>query len=412
MHFKKENIKPLLKLSLVIVSVCLFFGITTGFRSDLGMVTALLSDSSGISYSEVQLAFTFNTYICALAAPFLAALTIKKSSRFVLILGVILTVAGLLLMVASTSFITLFIGVSILFAIGSSALSFGIIFGAVVPFLKENVAIVISTVFTITGTFFGVLFQPVIQNLTDTIGFTGTIIVFCLLFIIIIPLIFLFSKGGKDKEVQEIKKKIKFKDVSKDLLRNKITIIMMILMFVMGMMQGLSNHYYTAIIDFNLPEASYSIMKIVSLAGSLLFTFIVIKMRKRLSFTVFVILFYAAMEISILINPQGSLAYLIFIYLGTFVLGLVYPLSNAIIRREYAPYIIGTVICFVGVFNTIARGINGSLGGFIYDITGNFNLLIIIEAIIGIAGGIAIFILARMVKKDEKKKLQNSENEK
>ncbi|HJJ35581.1 MAG TPA: hypothetical protein O0X27_00235 [Methanocorpusculum sp.] len=409
-----ESVKEKITLKIVLVAIagCLIYGILTGFRSDMSAIIGIIANSGDVfSYVELQTANTVCRFVSALAAPFIAFLTLKKSNFFVLTFGFVTSILGLLCIAVATSFPVLVLGLGILFAVGTAALSFGIIFGIVSAFVGEKTAVTISTIFSLATTFFGILFSPVIQRLSDLFGYQAMLFIFTALLVCIYPLIFVISGKKKEVTLMKQKKEMKFRDALSLIFRNKITYILMAFFFVMGFSSGINNHFYTGMLSLDVPSMgvsfSFSLLKLISAGGMVVMTLLVIRIKRPVQFSALVFLLFGVLLGLQLFVPSDSLYFLIFTNMAVFVMAAFYPVSTLIVRREFAPILLASLFCFLGVFSKIGSGINSVLGGVIYDIYGAFDVLVVIESSMTILFAVVLTIYFVWKLRSEKKNAKN-----
>ncbi|HJJ35589.1 MAG TPA: MFS transporter [Methanocorpusculum sp.] len=394
----KEKIT--LKTGLLIAAVTLFFGVVVGFRGDFSEIIGIIADSGDtFSYTDLQLANTVCRFVTALASPLIAFLTLKKSNFFVLTFGVITTILGLFCIAVATSFPVMFIGLGILFAVGSAALSFGIIFGLVSLFVGEKTAIAVSTLFSLATTFFTIAYAPAIQLLSDTFGYKGMLFILILIVICAYPLTFTLSGKKKEVVVKKQKDEIQFKEALSLILKNKITYVMIAFFFVMGLSSGVNNHSYTAMLSVDLPSLgvsiTFSFMKLIAAIGLAVMTLLVLRVKRPVHLAALIFLLFGVLIGAQLFVPPEDMYGIVFVYIALFIMGAFYPIATLLVRRNYAPILIATLFTILTVFEKLGSGLNSILGGFIYDTTGGFVPLIILESAMTIlfAGVLLILLL-------------------
>jgi len=81
-------------------------------------------------------------------------------------------------------------------------------------------------------------------------------------------------------------------------------------------------------------------------------------------------------------------------------MGWVFGYSPLIIKRKYAPILIGFLFCFLGLFEKIGSALNSYMGGFFFDTSSTFDLLIIIQGLVAIFIGAIVLLFA--IKKGDK----------
>ncbi|HJJ48788.1 MAG TPA: MFS transporter [Methanocorpusculum sp.] len=401
--------KVTFKIILISIAACLLYGVL-GFRSDMSQIIGIISNTSEVfSYVDIQLANTVCRFVTAFASPVIAFLVLKKSNFFILTFGFVTTILGLLCMAAATTFPMLVFGLGILFGVGTAALSFGIIFGIVSPLVGESVAVILSTIFSISATAFGVLFSPVIQLLSDNVGYQGMLVAASLLFVCVYPLIFVISGKKKEKAIAEQKKKMGFKEALSLMFKDKITYILIVLFFIVGFCSGISNHYYTGLLTIDIPSLgasiTYSVMKIVCALGSFAAAFFIVKIKKTWRFTAGVFILFGITELIIAFLPDTALEFIPVTWFAVLVLSFMNPLSTLIIRRRYSPVLLASMFCFISLFEKAGSAINGIAGSIILETYGSFDLLLYMEGFAALALAAAL-ICTMLIQKKHQTKLE------
>lgn len=399
--------KVTLKIILISIAACLLYGVL-GFRSDMSQIIGIISNTSEVfSYVDLQLANTVCRFVTAFASPVIAFLVLKKSNFFILTFGFVTTILGLLCMAAATTFPMLLFGLGILFGVGTAALSFGIIFGIVSPLVGESVAVVLSTIFSISATVFGVLFSPVIQLLSDNVGYQGMLLVSSLLFVCVYPLIFVISGKKKEKTIAEQKKKMGFKEALSLMFKDKITYILIVLFFIIGFCSGITNHYYTGLLTTDISSLgvslTYSVMKITCAISSFAAAFFIVKIKKTWRFSAGIFILFGITELIIAFIPEEALEFIPITWFAALLLSFMFPLSTLIIRRRYSPVLIASMFCFVSLFEKAGSAINGIVGSLIFETYGNFDILIYMQGFAALALAAALICIILIQKKHQTK---------
>lgn len=397
-----------MKIVLIIIAVTLFFGFITGIRGNFSQIIGIIENSGDtFSYVDLQFANTVCRFVTALSAPLIAFLTLKKSNFFVLTFGVVTTILGLFCIAVATSFPVLFIGLGILFGVGSAALSFGIIFGLLSLFIGEKTAVVVSTLFSIASTFFCFVYSPVIQILSDTFGYQGMLFILILIVICVYPLLFTISGKKTEVVVKKQKDEIKLKDALPLILKNKITYVMIAFFFIMGFSSGIYNHGYTALLSVDFPSLgvsiTFSILRLIGTIGLTIMTLLVIRIKRPVRLAALIFLLFGVFLGALLFVPPESYSWIAFSFIAVFIMGAFFPIATLLVRRNYVPILIAAIFSILTVFQKIGSGINSILGAFIYETTGGFDLLVILESVITIVFAVALLLLSLIVKFARKK---------
>lgn len=395
------------KVVLISIAACLLYGVIGGFRSDISEIIGIMGTAgAAFSYVDVQLANTVCRFVTAFASPVIAFLVLKRSNFFILTAGFVTTILGLVCIAAASSLPVLILGLGILFALGTAALSFGIIFGIVSPLIGEKAAVVVSTIFTISTTFFGVIFAPVIQLLSDAFGYQGMLVIFILVIVCIYPLIFVISGKKKEAVTAVQKKEIRFKDALSLIFKDKAIYLLMAIFFVSGFCSGINNHFYTGMLTLDVPSLgvslTYSLVKIIGALGAFAASFFILKIKKTMRAAGMVFLIYGITLLIISFTPDDSLMFIPFTLFAALVFCAVSPLSTLIVRRSYAPVLIGSVFCFLSLFQKIGSGLDSILGSIFFEMYGNFGVLLVLEFAAAVSLTAGLFCVSIVLKKRQK----------
>ncbi|HJJ39270.1 MAG TPA: MFS transporter, partial [Methanocorpusculum sp.] len=365
------------RLILAAIAACLLYGVVYGFRADISIITGILNDvENGMSYTEIELAYAVYKVVTAAMAPVVAIVILKKSNRFVLLGGVISLLAGLFVMSFASTLPLLILGLGVLVGVGCAALSFGIIFGIVSPLLGEKSAVILSTLFTIASLCFSVILSPMMQITNNFLGYPVMMLMLSVVIVCTLPLIFILGSSKNEEAVKKEKESLSLVETAKSLFRRKEVYILILFVFMIGLLGGLQNHFYSGLLALDIPVAGASVMfsalKLVTAAASLILTILVLKVKRIFSVTGLVVLLVGALECVIVFMPTESFEMLSSIVVVTVVFAAVYPLQTLIVRRRYAPVLVGSLMCFLGLFENLGSALNGIIGGICYDVFGDF----------------------------------------
>ena len=172
---------------------------------------------------------------------------------------------------------------------------------------------------------------------------------------------------------------------------------------VIGLTNGISNHAYVAMIDLGMAEmeVSYLIsgMKIAGMAGSLLAAAAVLRFKKKFLLGSMLFGVFALTELGIYFCHMDFTFLVPLLFVGTFLKKFPYTLSDLITRRYFSPMIIGTLMTILGLFSRIGSGINSIAGAVVFEYFHSFDLIFLIEGVVGAAGCIIILVFAVTVGK-------------
>ncbi len=172
---------------LVTISICIMFAVMQGLHDNYGIMTNSLSDRTGLGYGRVSLIIGIGAFLYGLAQPFMGMLALRKSHTFVMLTGILMIVAGLVLTIFSTGFVSLLLAFGIILPVGTTGVAFGILMGAVTPMIGEKRAAMISGIVQASAGVGDALLAPFMERMISMAGIVWTLLVFALPFILMIP---------------------------------------------------------------------------------------------------------------------------------------------------------------------------------------------------------------------------------
>lgn len=149
---------------------CVLYGFGAGLRSDIGILLSPLAEQCGLRYEDVSLCIAVMQIVFGAMQPFFGILASKRSNRFVLELGVLVTALGLVGMVASRSFAALMLSLGVCFGTGVGAVSFGLVLTSAIRFVGPKRAMAISGMLNAAAGLVGFALSPLLQALLDAGG--------------------------------------------------------------------------------------------------------------------------------------------------------------------------------------------------------------------------------------------------
>lgn len=158
-------------------------------------------ETSGISYAYISFCIGTGALVYGLAQPFLGILALKKSNAFVILLGIGLTVAGLILTPLCRNRLSMLLLFGLVLPLGTTGLCFGIVMGAVTPFLGEKQAAIVSGVVQASAGIGDALMSPALQRMSDSFGIRATMSATAIPFIIMVPVVIWIGMTNKKNKV-------------------------------------------------------------------------------------------------------------------------------------------------------------------------------------------------------------------
>lgn len=375
----------------IIAAACLMYSVSAGLRSVYGIMLSGISMETGIAYATVSSAIAVGQLVFGIAQPIFGIIALKKSNRFVLVVGSICMSIGL----AAIPFcrvgwlLTLFLG--ILLPVGTGAVSFGMIMGAITPKLGEERAAAASGLVNASSGIGSVFFSPILQSAFSAVGVTKTIFSIAILVLLLVPVSMIISgsdenEKGHDNGTMQDRTPVMYMFMSA--FGNKNYIFLLIGFFTCGFhMAIIETHLYSQIISYGIAEATaaiiFSIYGIATIASSLISGFLCSKYSMKWvlgaiygSRFVWIAAFF--------ILPKKIPVIIIFtILLGLTGAATVTPTSG-LVSKLFGAENLATLFGIVFVAHQLGSFLSTWLGGISLEITGNYTVIWLVSAVLSL----------------------------
>lgn len=180
---------------LIVAASCMIYAVSSGIRSNLGIVLKPLVSSSGLSYAEVSYAIAIGQFVYGISQVIFGIMALKLSNRAVLLTGCLLMLLGLALTPLSHSTGSLMLTLGVAFHAGTGATCFGIVMSVATPVMGERRAVWASGIIN-AGTGMGmVVLAPLMGWLSTTYGASFMLMLLCTpVLLCVIPAYWLSSR--------------------------------------------------------------------------------------------------------------------------------------------------------------------------------------------------------------------------
>jgi predicted MFS family arabinose efflux permease len=257
------------------MAACLIYAVSSGIRSNYGIMLGAISKNSGISYSSVSFVLAVGQLVFGVMQPVFGVVALKKSNPFVLCCGVLLMVAGLLTIPFCKSLWLLMLSLGVILPSGTGALSFGIIMGAVTPKLSAGSASTLSGFVNASTGIGNTVLAPVIQFMIAFGGIGGAVFFLSVPTLILLPVsLWLCSSKTQSREppLQPSERNIPLKALFSQALQSRTYRFLAVGFFTCGFhMAIIHTHLFTQITTYGLSKETaafaFSIYGITSMAG-------------------------------------------------------------------------------------------------------------------------------------------------
>lgn len=389
---KKSNLLTILLISLC---ACLIYAISSGIRSNYGVMLSAISENSGVSYSSVSFVLAVAQLTFGIMQPVFGILALRKSNSFVLCLGAILLAGGLLLIPACHSMASLLLFLGILMPAGTGALSFGIIMGAITPLLGEKKAATVSGLVSASSGLGSIILSPALQSLLAGKGLWSAMLFLSVPTLCLIPISIWLSKYSQTGQTEGTEKNVSLKVLFLDAIQNRSYQFLMIAFFTCGFhMAIIETHLFTQITTYGFSEKTaayaFSLYGITTMAGSVISGILCSKFRMKwvlggfFGSRPFIILAF-------LLLPKN----IVTIYLVAALLGFTgsstVPPTSGLVGKLFGPAKLATLFGIVFVSHQVGSFFSSWLGGICVSATGGYTLIWCVSAVFSTVAAIVSF---------------------
>ncbi|HBM4505179.1 TPA: MFS transporter [Listeria monocytogenes] len=377
---RNSNRKQLKKVLSVGIVACLCYAVSAGIRSNYGIMLTSISENSELSYSSVSFTIAIGQLVFGIMQPLFGIVALRKSNRYVLLLGSILMRIGMFSIPYSHVAWTLMLTLGILLPAGTGAISFGIIIGAITPILGDKKSATVSGLVNASSGIGSSTFSILIKILLSIAGLTKTTKILTVLILSLFPIILILHKQVNiTEETKNTEKQISVKNIFKKAFLNKTFLLLMLGFFTCGFhMAIIETHLYSQLISYGINESisalAFSAYGIATIVGAVISGIVSthIKLKNILAFlygcrAIIVIVF--------LIMPKVPISIFIFcIMLGVTSAATVTP-TTGLISKTFGSNKLGILFGFIFFCHQIGSFISAWIGGISVEITGGYILI-------------------------------------
>ena len=202
MNREGKNRQGLLQVVVVVIAACLVHGVMQGVHDNYGIMMTGLLPATGMDYASISFCIGTGALVYGFAQPFLGMLALRKSNVFVILLGIVCTITGLIVTPHCRSFLSLFLFFGLLLPFGTTGLSFGIVMGAIMPVLGERRAALVSGIVQASAGIGDALMSPALEGMISGFGIHTAMTVISLPFLTMIPVALWLGRANRTWEDQ------------------------------------------------------------------------------------------------------------------------------------------------------------------------------------------------------------------
>lgn len=384
----------------IVIAACLLYAISAGLRSIYGIMLGTISEETRIAYDTVSFAIAIGQLVFGVAQPVFGVVALKKSNSFVLSLGCILIAAGLVMIPFCTADWMLLLFLGIILPVGTGAVSFGIIMGAISPKLGATRAATASGFVNASSGVGSIIFSPLVQFLFSSVGLKTTMLIISSLTIILIPISLWIGKTNKTEYavLNNQTNSETFLTMLKQAVSNKNYLFLLLGFLTCGFhMAIIETHLYSQFMSYGMADSlaaiAFSVYGISTVFGSLVSGFLSGRFRMKY---VLGLLYGSRVFIILAFLLLPKTAYIMFAFMG--LLGLtaaatVIPTSG-LVSKLFGAENLGVLFGVVFLFHQIGSFFSAWLGGKFVVVTGSYIVIWIVSAILSLCAMIASFCIS------------------
>ena len=359
-----------------------------GMRNTFGLFLEPMSLDLDLPRHVYSLAIAIQMLVWGASQPIFGGLADRYGAGRIAVLGGFFYVGGLLLMANAAGPWALHGGAGVLVGLGTSAAGFAVVLGPVgraFPPEKRSMALGIASAGGSSGQ---LVMAPISGGLIGNMGWVGAFLVMAAIAALIIPL----ALGVRGKSVADAVSANSLGEALAEASRHSGFWLLCGGFFVCGFhVSFIATHLPPFLTDHEMPRmlgaTAIALIGLFNILGTLASGWLGGKFRQKhvLSF------YYLARSIVIggfLIFPVTQTSVLVFAALIGFLwLGTV-PLTSGLVARIFGPRYLGALYGIVFFSHQIGGFLGAWLGGYVFDISGSFDLVWIVAMALGVMAAI------------------------
>lgn len=375
---KKTKENTLLMAVLLTAAACLIYAMSDGIRNNYGIMLGAIIENVGLTYASVSLVLAVGQLFYGMIQPFFGILAERKGNTFTLVLGVLLTLSGVLLLPHCKSAPFLLFCLGVLLPAGTGSISYGLLIGSITPKIPAHTAATISGIVNASSGIGNAALSPIIQSLLASGGIQMTMLILALPTAILIPLCFFVGKNPQGYVEQAVKSREKtpIREMFADAFGSRTYRLLMIGFFTCGFHMALiSNHLPSQFTSYGVTAEvssyAFSIYGIVTMVGSVISGRLCDKCRMKNVLSVF---FNSRVWITLafLLLPKNTVTIFGFAALLGLTGAATVPPVSGIISRSFGTKRMVTLFGFVFFIHQIGAFFGAFLGGVCYEQTASY----------------------------------------
>jgi MFS family permease len=382
--------QPTLSLRQVLICGAMIVTLSMGIRHGFGLWLQPITMDRGWTRETFALAIAIQNLAWGFAGPVAGAFADKFGAYRVLIVGSILYAGGLVLMGLSTSGLAFMGSAGLILGMAQSGTTYAVVYGVIgrnVAPEKRSWAMGMTAA---AGSFGQFLMVPVENGLIGGVGWQNALFVLGALALIIIPLSFGLKEparvaltGVQQSMVQAIREAFAYPSF-RWLMAGYFVCGFQLVFIAIHMPSYLKDHGLTP----NVATTALALIGLFNVIG----TYAVANLSERMPKRYILSGIYALRTVAIVVFLNVPLTPMS-VYVFSSVFGALWlstvPPTNAVVAQIFGVQYLSMLSGFVFVSHQVGSFMGAWLGGKLYDITGNYDLMWWIAGTLGVFAALA-----------------------
>ena len=368
---------------LVFLAACALLFASFGVRATFGLYLQPVSSDLGWGREIFALSIAIQNIVVGLAQPFTSAIADRWGTGRTVICGALCYAAGLALMANASTPLHAYLGLGVLIGLGLSGTSFAIAFGAVGRVVSnEKRALALGMAGSI-GSIGQFAMVPMGQAFISAYGWSTVLLMLSVLILIAIPLAGVLK--GKPADVGAAQS---LGDALREARDHRGYRLLICGFFVCGFhVAYVGTHLPAYVVDKGLPANigawALGLVGLFNIVGSALAGVLGGKLSKRYLLSSLYVS-RALLFTAFLVVPITETTVLLFgAIMGLLWLSTV-PLTSAMVAQIFGPRYMSTLFGIVFLGHQIGAFLGAWLGGYVFDLTGSYNIVWWIAVALGL----------------------------
>ncbi|NMA98290.1 MAG: MFS transporter [Phyllobacteriaceae bacterium] len=378
--------RPALPVPLVILAGCIIAAIGFGTRGSFGLFTLPVTEDLGLTREQWGMAMAVQNLAWGIAQPFAGGMADKYGSGRVLAFGGLIYALGVLGMAFSPDTLTMTVTAGVVTGVGIAIASFGVVmaaFGRVVPEEKRSMVFGIATAASSAGQF---IFAPLGQGFISAFGWQMALVWIGAILLLIIPLSALLRGRAASVPGQA---DLRFMEALSRAWGYGSYRLLVIGFFVCGFHLAFINvHMPAYLVQCGLtPEVgswTIAVIGLFNIVGSLMSGWLGSRLPKQMLLASIYFLRAIAIAAFLLFPVSEWTAYAFAASMGLLWLSTV-PLTAGLVTVFFGPRYMGMLYGIAFLSHQIGSFVGVWLGGYVYDLTGAYDLVWYLGIALGLA---------------------------